>query len=173
MADIYASEGSTSEEVEVHENAPGIARATPILEVSPERGTFVRFLNGVERGSEVGIPIYMKLRDANGDPLPTNTRLKFELERAGGDDSHKISEQVEQIAFWNQNDLTTQRDVDNIDSAKVVLEYPEAASQSGAAPFHDVRDIDSLYVSAESAAAIDWSQSEFYVDNAAVKEGSR
>jgi hypothetical protein len=54
-----------------------------------------------------------------------------------------------------------------------VLEFPEAAPESGAAPFHDVRDIDSAYIPAQSAAEIDWSQSEFYFDNAAVKEGSR
>jgi len=173
MVDAYASEGSTSEYVETHTNAAGVDRPTPILEIDPDRGTFVRLLNRVERGSEIGIPIYMKLRDASGDPLPTNTQLTFELERAGGDDQHKVSEKVEQIAFWNQNDLTTQRDADNIDSSKVVLEYPEAASESGPAPFHDVRDIDSFYISAQSAAEIDWSQSEFYVDNAAVKEGSR
>ncbi|WP_435074930.1 hypothetical protein [Halorubrum sp. HHNYT27] len=173
MVDVYLSNGDSAEEVVEHTNASGIERATPILEIDPDRGTFIRLLNQVDRGSETGIPIYMKLRDSNGDPLPTNTRVKFELRRAGDDDTHKVSEQIEQISFWNQNSLTVQRDVDNIDNAKVVLEYPEAASNTGAAPFHDVRDIDAFYVSIESAAVIDWSQSEFYIDNAAVKEGSR
>lgn len=173
MVDVYLSNGSASDAVVEHTNAAGIDRATPILEVDADRGTFVRLLNRVDRGDEIGIPFYMKLRDSNGDPLPTNTRMKVELQRAGNDDTHKISEQIEQIAFWNQNSLTVQRDVDNIDNAKVVLEYPEASSNEGAAPFHDVRDIDALYVSIESAAQIDWSQSEFYVDNAAVQEGSR
>lgn len=173
MADIYLSEGSTSEHVVEHQNAAGIERATPILEVDPDRGTFIRILNSVERGDEIGIPVYMKLRDSNGDPLPTNTLVKFELERAGGDDTHKVSEEIKQIAFWNQNSIQVQRDVDNIDSSKIVLEFPEAASDSGPAPFHDVRDIDALYVSIESAAQIDWTQSEFYLDTAAVEEGSR
>ena len=173
MADIYISNGSASEVVVKHTNAAGIERATPILEIDPDRGTFLRLLNRVARGDEVGIPVYMKLRDANGDPLPTNTLVKFELERAGGEDQHKVSEEVKQISFWNSNDITTQRDVDNIDNAKVTLEYPEAASENGAAPFHDVRDVDSFYVSVESAAEIDWNESEFYFDTAAIEEGSR
>lgn len=173
MADIYISNGSASDVVVQHTNAAGIERATPILEIDPDRGTFLRLLNRVARGDEIGIPVYMKLRDSNGDPLPTNTLVKFELERAGGDDQHKVSEEVKQISFWNSNDITTQRDVDNIDNAKVTLEYPEAASKNGAAPFHDVRDVDSFYVSIESAAEIDWSKSEFYFDTAAIEEGSR
>ena len=173
MADIYISNGSASEVVVKHTNAAGIERATPILEIDPDRGTFLRLLNRVARGDEVGIPVYMKLRDSNGDPLPTNTLVKFELERAGGDDQHKVSEEVKQISFWNSNDITTQRDVDNIDNAKVTLEYPEAASENGAAPFHDIRDVDSFYVSIESAAEIDWNESEFYFDTAAIEEGSR
>jgi len=173
MADIYISNGDSADVVEPKTNAAGIDRATPILEIDPDRGTFLRLLNRVARGDEIGIPVYMKLRDSNGDPLPTNTLVKFELERAGGDDEHKVSEEVKQISFWNANDLTTQRDVDNIDNAKVTLEYPEAASKNGAAPFHDVRDVDSFYVSIESAAEIDWSQSEFYFDTAAIEEGSR
>ena len=172
MADIYISNGDSSDVVVEHTNAAGIDRATPILELDPDRGTFLRLLNRVNRGDEVGIPVYMKLRDSNGDPLPTNTLLKFELERAGGDDAHKVSEEVKQISFWNSNDITTQRDVDNIDASKIVLEFPEASSNSGAAPYHDVRDVDSFYVSVESAAEIDWSQSEFYMDTSAVKEGS-
>lgn len=173
MADIYLSEGSSSDLVVEHTNAAGIDRATPILEIDPDRGTFVRLLNRVDRGEEIGIPVYMKLRDANGDPLPTNTLLKFEIQRAGGEDTHKISAEVKQISFWNQNDIQTQRNVDNVDAAKIVLEYPEAAEQTGAAPFHDVRDIDSAFVSIESAAEIDWTQSEFYIDTSAVEEGSR
>ncbi|WP_256402425.1 hypothetical protein [Halorubrum salinum] len=173
MADIYISNGDSADAVEPKTNAAGIDRATPILELDPDRGTFLRLLNQIKRGSEIGIPVYMKLRDANGDPLPTNTLIKFELGRAGSDDEHKVSEEVKQISFWNQNDLTTQRDVDNIDNAKIELQFPEASSETGPAPFHDVRDVDSFYVSAESAAEIDWSQSEFYFDTNAVKEGSR
>jgi|AntRauTorcE11897_2_1112592.scaffolds.fasta_scaffold01126_14 hypothetical protein len=173
MADIFISNGSASDVVVQHTNAAGIDRATPILEIDPDRGTLLRLLNRVNRGDEIGIPVYMKLFDSNGDPLPTNTLVKFEIERAGDDDHQKVSEEVKQISFWNSNDITTQRDVDNIDNAKVTLEFPEAASQSGPVKYHDVRDVDSFYVSIESAAEVDWSQSEFYFDTAAIEEGSR
>ena len=50
MVDVYLSNGDSAEEVVEHTNASGIERATPILEIDPDRGTFIRLLNQVDRG---------------------------------------------------------------------------------------------------------------------------
>lgn len=173
MVDIYAATGSTSDYVTTATNATGTDRPTPIMQVSPERGTFLRFLNKVARGEEIGMPVYFKLKDSNGNPLPNNTELTFEAKQAGHNDEVTVSVKLKNISFWQNNSITTQRNKDNIDNAKVELQYPESAEKSGARPHLDIRDIDDLYVSAVSSAAVDWSQSEFYFDSQAVKQGER
>ncbi|WP_058365750.1 hypothetical protein [Haloparvum sedimenti] len=173
MADLYASMGATSDIVETYTNAAGVPRATPIIGIVAERGTFVRILNSVSRGEqEVGVPIYMDLRDSNGDPLPTNTEVEIEIERAGAKDT-LLYGKLEQISHYNQSTISEQRNVDNVDAAKVVLEYPDSAPQSGPVSHVDIRDVDDAFISIDSAAEIDWNNSEIYVDSSAVKEGSR
>ncbi|GAB3318473.1 hypothetical protein EI982_06905 [Haloplanus rallus] len=59
---------------------------TPIAKITPYRGTFLRLLNRVAKGSEQGVPIYAKLRDSNGDLLAVSTKLQFEISPAGTDE---------------------------------------------------------------------------------------
>ncbi|GGL57923.1 hypothetical protein [Halocalculus aciditolerans] len=167
MTELYAQNGVTSEFVETSQNAAGIK--TPILTVSPDRSLWLRFLNHVAKGSTVGLPCYFKLRDSNGDPLPPNTKVAFYVKLAGHSDAYKVSEKIKNISFWNQNDITTQQDVDNIDGSKIKLQHPEMAEATGNADHVDIRDVDDFLVEIESDAVIDWSQSRFEFDSNGVE----
>ncbi|MDS0280627.1 hypothetical protein [Haloarcula onubensis] len=171
--DIYAAKGNSAEAVTTYQNEPTSPRPSPILEVSPERGTFLRFLNAVIKGTVQGIPLYLKLRDSNGDPLPVNTEIKLELQVAGMDKEMVVSETMKSIDQYQTLSLSEQRNTDNIDSTKFTLQYPDAAPESGPAPKVDVRDIDAFYVTIESAVQVDWSQSEAYFDSDYVQKLGR
>lgn len=173
MVDLFIVEGDAAEFVEPMTNAAGVDIPTPIAKVSPSRGLFLRFMNRVSKGDESGLPLFMDLRDANGDPLPNNTVIVLQATVAGSDDRFIISEKLGNISFYNSNDITTQQDTDNIDGSKIELQAPDAARQSGSVPYHDIRDIDALYVSAISAAEIDWSNSRLFFDSDAVEQGDR
>jgi hypothetical protein len=166
MAEIFISNGDTSEIVETETNTPGVM--TPIARIVPDRGTFLRLLNMVAKGSEQGVPIYAKLRDSNGDLLAVSTKLQFEISPAGTDERMKVSKRVEQISVYNSYSLQEQRNVDNVDATKVVLTSPE---NMGGDPVANIEwaDIQDLFVSARAPAEVDWSQSEFYVDSTAVE----
>lgn len=133
---------------------------TPILEIDPENGTLLRFLNKVSQGDAVGIPIITDLRDANGNPLPTDTELLFRVDRPTDDDPRAVSVKEPNIASWNSLSTAEQRNEDNIDSTKVELK--------GAAV--NIRDKDTLRIEVNSSAQIDWSQSELYFIREAVEE---
>jgi len=163
--DIYAAKGNSADAVTTYQNEPTSPRPSPILGVSPERGTFFRFVNAIIKGSVNGLPIYLKLRDSNGDLLPVNTEIKLELEVAGMDKEMVVSEIMKSIDQYRTLDLSEQRNTDNIDSTKFTLQFPDAAPQSGPAPKVDVRDIDTLYVTIDSAVKVDWSQSELFIDS--------
>jgi len=163
--DIFAAKGESADAVTTYQNEPNAPRPSPILEVSPERGTFLRFVNAVIKGSVTGLPIYLKLRDSNGNLLPVNTEIKLELEVAGMDKEMVVSETMKSIDQYRTLDLSEQRDTDNIDSTKFTIQYPDAAPESGPAPKVDVRDIDALYITIDSAVKVDWSQSELFIDS--------
>jgi len=163
--DIYAATGNSADAVTTYQNEPSSPRPSPILEVSPERGTFLRFVNAVIKGTVQGLPIYMKLRDSNGDLLPVNTEIKLELEVAGMDKEMVVSETMKSTDQYRTLSLQEQRNVDNIDSTKFTLQYPDAAPESGPAPKVDVRDHDSFYVTIDSAVQVDWAESELFIDS--------
>lgn len=169
--DLFADSGSTVEEVTTLQNTPGVM--TPILKVKPDRGQFLRFLNYVSKGQGTGLPMYFKLRSAADTPLPTNTNLQLQASVAGMNGRMNVSELVQSISFWNNNDLTTQKNKDNVHNAKVVLTYPESSGKTGAKEYIDVRDIDEFFVSIQSPAQVLWDVSSYYFDNTAVNEYSR
>ncbi|MEA5388342.1 hypothetical protein VB779_15720 [Haloarculaceae archaeon H-GB11] len=171
--DIYAAKGKSADAVTTHQNEPASPRPSPILEVVPDQGTFLRFLNRVAKGDEQGIPIYAKLKDSNGDPLPVNTSLYMEIQVAGMTTTMKVSEVVKSIDQYQTLSISEQRNADNVDATKLILQAPETADESGAVPHVDVRDIDALYLTAESSAKVDWSNSELYFDSNAVEKHGR
>jgi len=171
--DLYASEGSTADEVNTYQNEPNSPRPTPILGIDVDRGTFLRFLNEVAKGSEIGMPVYADLRDSNDDPLPVNTSLYWELIPAGFTSGLVISEEMKSIDQYNRLTISEQRDADKIDAAKFTLLAPETASGSGPVPYHDVRDVDELYLVADGPTQIDWGNSSVYIESNAVERHGR
>jgi len=168
MASIFGNGSDTSKHTETEQNAAG--HMTPILVHEPPRGTKMRLVNHVARGDQVqGIPVTMKLYDSNGDQLPIDTELRFEVMTAGSTDAIQLSRQVEDISTWNQLDVTEQQHSDHIDATKVVLATPE---DRGGNVLDSIawRDIDQFRVAVDSSEVVDWSQgSELSIDSTAVK----
>jgi len=165
-AAIQVYEGDASSLVEKRTNAPG--QMTPILHITPDRGNLIRVLNQVARGDSLGVPVYMKLKDSNGNDLPVDTVLQWEFSPSNSDSTYRVSRQVSNLGFYNNNTVSEQTDVDKIDRAKQTLTEPEFRGQS---PVRHLQwtDIEDMFVSINSDAQIDWANSIFEVDPAAVK----
>jgi hypothetical protein len=156
-ANIFLDEGATGQNVEAQDGVAG--HETAVLTFSPDRGTAVRILNNVASGSSTGLPLYLKPRDANGDPLPVGTTTVYlAVKRAGQSSFHRISEEITNIGHYVRNDITTQQDADNIDQSKVDLQYPEASDKAGTPQSVQIRHIDEFALMVESTAA--WSSAD-------------
>lgn len=163
---IYADSGDESDIVDAVENVPG--QMTPIIEIAPDRGTLVRILNSVARGDEPGVPVFADLRDSNGDPLPTSTSVQFEVSAAGSSERFKVSREFDEISIYNTLTLSEQRNSDNIDATKHVLQQPETLGGEPV-PGIEIEDVQDGYISIDSPVAVDWQNSALYVDSTAVK----
>lgn len=141
-------------------NATG--QDTLILEYTPEDGTMLQVRNRVAKGSAMGVPIYMKLRDGSNNPLPNDTIVILRVDVPSKKDPIVISEEIENISSWNSLTLSEQRNEENVDAVKVLLEDKVA----------NVRYIDTLGVYVEASAQVDWSNSELYVDKNATRRVS-
>jgi len=173
MVDIFASNGSTSDEVTTYANATNVdLKPTPILEVAPDRGRFLRFHNRTIKG-HTGLPVYFDLNDSNGNDLPTNTIVVFEFKMANGDDYHRVAVALKQISFFNSNTINQQQNSERRHNALIPLKWPEAADREGLRDFIDVRDVDSFTVSIISSSQVDWTRSEWYFEGDAVEEIAR
>lgn len=133
---------------------------TPVLEVNPEDGTKLKLHNRISTGEAPGLAVIMKLQDSNGDDLPADTEVILQAERPTDDQPVAVSVKEDNIAAWNGLSTADQRNEENIDSVKIVL-------VGGAV---NIRDKDVLYVSVNSSAQIDWSNSEFYIVREGVEE---
>ncbi len=156
-ANIFLDEGATGTNVEARD---GVAdHETAVVTYSPDRGTAIRILNAVAAGSSSGLPLYLKPRDSNGDPLPVgSTTVWLAVKRAGQSSYHRISERITNIGHYVRNDLTTQQDADNIDQSKIDLQYPEASDKTGTPSSVRIRDIDDVAIMVDSTVA--WSEAE-------------
>lgn len=173
MADIFAAQGAVSDYVTTLQNATNVdLKPTPILEVNPDRGQFLRFHNVTIRGN-TGLPVYFDLNDVNGDDLPTNTLVVFEIQYANSDDYHRVAVPKKQISFYNNNSITEQQNSERRHNALIPMVFPEADNRDGVRDHLDVRDVDSFTVSIISAAQVDWNQSEWYFDENTVEQLSR
>lgn len=132
-------------------NTAGVT--TPVLEIDPDNGTMLRFLNRVASGDDAGLPVIAKFKDAANNVLPTDTELIFRVVRPTDDEPMAVSVKADNIAAWNGLSISDQRNEENIDAVKVELK--------GAAI--NVRDKDTLRVEVNSSAQIDWSNSELYI----------
>ncbi|MHB9287359.1 hypothetical protein ACKVMT_10015 [Halobacteriales archaeon Cl-PHB] len=168
MTDLNAVKGNSTDEVITYQNAPAVARPTPIIELDAESGTLLRLSNIGGEGAP-GLPVFMKLRDSNGDHIPVNSSLFFEVERAGQDSAIKHSVQVENLSFYQSNSISEQRDADKIRHAKLMLTPPENAPATGPVGSIDIRDVDAGYFTLDSAVQVDWSNSEFFIASEAAE----
>ncbi|MCD2202746.1 hypothetical protein [Halobacterium sp. KA-6] len=167
-ANIFLDEGATGSNVEAQD---GVANhETAVVTYDPDPGTAVRLLNAVAAGQSSGLPLYLKPRDQNGDPLPVGTTTVYlAVKRAGQSSFHRISEEITNIGHYVRNDITTQQDADNIDQSKVDLQYPEASGKEGVPSSVLIRHIDEFAIMVESTVAWSKSQSVAQLDTDAVE----
>ncbi|WP_232703149.1 hypothetical protein [Halobacterium wangiae] len=156
-ANIFLDEGATGNNVEARD---GVAdQETAVVTFSPDRGNAVRLLNAVAAGAASGLPLFLKPRDSDGNPLPIGTTTVWLAVRRSTQSSfHRISEEITNIGHYVRNDITTQQDADNIDQSKVDLEYPEASGQEGTPSSVKIRDIDEFAIMVDSS--VPWSSAE-------------
>ena len=137
-----------------------VGAPSPILEFSPDDGLFLEILNRAARGSAQGIPIYADLQDSSGNQLPIGTSIRFEFERPSDEQRNTVSEVKDNIQPFNNLTIQDQQDEEYVDAVKVPL-LGEALR---------VRDIDTLFVSIDSSAQIDWDNSQLYIEGSTVNE---
>lgn len=126
-----------------------VGEMTPILELQPEDGLAWIIDANVSRGSQRGIPIFGGFYDSSGDPLPQDTRLALQFESPNHDTRQTVTQPYEHIRDYLTLALKDQQNEEYIDSIKHVLKGKQLV----------VEDVDRLYISIESSAQIDWSQS--------------
>lgn len=129
----------------------------PIARIDPDDGTVLSLLNHISTGAARGLAVIAKLRDANGDPLPTDTELILTVERPTDDQPVAVSVKEDNIAPWNSLSTSEQRNEENIDAVKIQLKAQRI----------NVTYRDTMFIEAKSSAQIDWSNSELYF----VREG--
>ncbi len=161
---------STSDAIEAKTNVTG--QLTPIAAISPERGTYIRLANRVSKGSAIGLPFYAKFRDQAGNNLPSRTNLAVAIKPLGAKQWLIVSDEIDNISYWNQNSIKTQRDAENVDAVKVPLDYPPNNDADGRPPAVNINGVDEAFVLANSQKQIDWKYSEFYVESNAVSTGT-
>ncbi|MFD1588713.1 hypothetical protein ACFR9U_17175 [Halorientalis brevis] len=135
-----------SDEATQMQNTPG--EMTPILELQPEDGLTWLISPNVARGNEPGIPIFGGFYDSNGDPLPQDTKVALQFEAPNDDDRQTVTEPYRHIRDYLTLDLKDQQNEEYIDAIKHILKGRQLV----------VEDIDTLYVSIQSSAQMDWSQ---------------
>lgn len=131
---------------------------TPILTIEPKDGTFLKIVNQVARGDEMGVPIYADLRDGGDNALPDDTRVAIRFEAPADDGPTVVSVPLENIRAYNDLSITDQQNEEYVDRVKHELK----GSALG------VRDVDKAEVAIESSAQIDWSNSRLQFEEKAV-----
>jgi len=149
-------------------NVPDVL--SPILVFQPTDGLMLEIQGMVSAGTERGFPVYMDLRDSNGDPLPEDTTVKFQYKAPGMDDAKTVTHPLDHIRPWNALTLNEQQDEEYIDRLKVELKGTDNALAEGEVPAVKVRDIDELRLSINSSVQVDWGNSRVYIDRNAVTE---
>lgn len=124
-------------------------RMDPILEWQPDDGLTWEITGNVARGSEPGIPIFGGFYDSNGDPLPQDTKVALQFEAPNDDDRVTVTEKFETIRDYLTLAIKDQQNEEYIDAIKHILKGRALV----------VEDVDKLYLSINSSAQIDWSQS--------------
>jgi hypothetical protein len=133
---------------------------TPIMEIEPDDGTAIVISNMVERGEEMGVPIFANLKDSNDDDLPAGTRMAITFEGPNDESPSVVSEPFDNIRPYRGLEVKEQQNEEFIDRVKHVL--------GGQALV--IEDVDKAYVSIESDKQIDWQYSRVQFSQKAVQE---
>jgi hypothetical protein len=150
---------NVSSVAEEQQNTTGVL--DPILAIQPENGTRLVIQNAVERGQQtLGVPVYGEFRDSDGNPIPLESRLALQFEQPADDSPSVISEPFENVRPYRSLDLKEQQNTDYVDRVKHVLRGKGLV----------VGDNDTLYVSVESSAQVDWSNTRVQFAESAVTE---
>ena len=159
----------TSRDIAATEKTNVTGVMSPALTFTPNDGLALVLKGLVASGQERGIPIFMDLRDSNGDPLPEDTEIAFQYEAPRMDQPQTVTHPIDHIRPWNSLTLNEQQDEEYIDRTKIELKNTEEALAEGETPTLNVRDIDRLHFSINSSTEIDWGQSRFYIFRNAVR----
>lgn len=162
---------SSSEDIEAVTNDPG--HLTPIAKISPKRGLGITIQNRINKGSQVGVPIYQTLQDSSGNNLPTGTDYALAIKPHGANQFFLVTPKKDNISYWNENDLTTQRDSENVDSVKIPLKYHEGSGKEGQGrpDTITVHGVDEMLVLVDSPVAIDWNYSDLHFESSSLSKG--
>jgi hypothetical protein len=156
---LYAAEGDSSDQITTETNTTG--QWDPILVIEPTDGTGLIFRNNPPvEGKKPGIPIYMDLRDADGNQLPIGTQVALAYKSSTMDSWEIVSVPLKQIASYNKNTISDQQDAEKIDAVKHELKAKQL----------QIRDVDKAYLLVNSSAAVDHANTEIYPEPAAVNE---
>jgi hypothetical protein len=132
-----------------------------ILLFSPEDGVRL-FLRNVMDGGRVGIPLYLRLRDSNDDPIPINSKITWMFKRPGDDTWTVVGRTRDNIQPWVTLTLAEQRNSDNAGSTLLPL-------KGGDGQVLEVTDVQEVALAIEASAAVDWNNSQAYVDTTATR----
>lgn len=149
MADLLSNLGTAKVNATQKTNDTGTMDS--ILEFVPIDGMLLRLLsrNG-------GPPIYLDLRDANGDPLPQDTEVSITYDRPEFDEPVRISQTLSNISTYNR--LTIQQQQNEEYRERTRIPFKDRYEAVG------VRDLDRLNIAINSSTQIDWANSSAYVD---------
>jgi hypothetical protein len=147
-----------SDIVTQEQNRTGIT--SPILVVDPDDGTLIRLLNDHPTADSEGLPIFADFRDGGDNPLPTDTKLILRAVRPTDDEPTAVSVAETNIAPWNNLSVAEQRNEENIDAVTIELKGDRI----------NIRDKDILRVELDSAAQVDWTNSQFYFARKSIRE---
>jgi hypothetical protein len=167
--DVHVVNGNTTDEISTSTNTTGVMDA--IITLQADRGTWIRVLNHVAKGSESGLPVYMDLRDSNDDPLPAPTECQLGAKEAGMTQFFKVSARKRGISHWINQSIQDQQHSDYVDASKIPLEYPENHPESGQERDHiDITHTDKLAFMVNASTQWDPNNSRFHFDSNAVEQ---
>jgi hypothetical protein len=136
-----------------------------VLIFSPEDGVRL-FLANLVRDDRVGIPLYARLRDGNNDPLPIGTSITWMFKRPGDEQFSIVGRTRDNIQPWVTLTLAEQQNRDNTGATVLAL-------KGGAEQAIRVDDVDEFALALDGPTAIDWTNSQVYVDEQATRTVQR
>lgn len=143
-----------SQKVDATEETNVTGQRTGIIEWQPKDGLVLEIRNIVAGG----VPVYMKLRDSNGDELPRDTEVTVRFDAPRLDSPSVVSEVITNIGVWNRLTLSEQQNEEYERQVTVDLEGRGLR----------VTDIETVEIAVDSSVQVDWANSQVEIDRQAV-----